>query len=93
MPWGNALALLLRAGIAATRRGPKPLEITEAAERAFGSAGMALHETVARRRRGQILGGEEGRAMVEATDGWMSHQQIKNPNRMAAMLAPGAWSR
>ena len=44
---------------------------------------------VARRRRGELLGGEEGRALVEAANAWMTEQTIKSPTRMTEMLAPG----
>ena len=49
---------------------------------------MALHAAVASRRRGEIAGGSEGRALVEAADAWMQGQGVRNPGRMAGMLAP-----
>ena len=51
---------------------------------------MALHAAVARFRRGQWLGGDEGRAVVESTGAYMNAQRIRNPERMAAMLTPQA---
>ena len=46
-----------------------------------------------RRRLGEILGGEEGRAQVERADSWMRQQGIQNPARMADVFAPvGNWS-
>src|SRR5262249_1832631 len=50
--------------------------------------GMALHAAVARRRRGQLLGGSDGRALVESADAWMQTKGIRNPARTAALLAP-----
>jgi len=52
---------------------------------------MALFATAARRARGEVLGGETGRALVAEADAWMTAQSIRRPDRMARMLAPGAW--
>ena len=51
---------------------------------------MALYAAAARRCRGVLLGGEEGRVLVEAADAWMRDERIRNPERMTAMLAPGS---
>ena len=94
MSWGGALAGLLRAGIASSRREVESsISLLESAERQLESADMALHVAAARRRRGEILGGDEGRMLVTAADSWMANQGIKNPGRMTAMLAPGIWTR
>jgi len=93
MPWGDPLARLLRAGIASLRgERAQALESLGSAERAFTDADMALHATIARRRRGELLGRAEGAALVAAADEWMTAQNIRKPDRIAAMLAPGAWS-
>jgi hypothetical protein len=44
---------------------------------------------VSRRRLGELLGGESGRAIVADADSWMADQQIVNPIRTTAMYAPG----
>jgi len=91
--WGDPLAALVRAAVATTRREPETaLRFVLAAEDGFETAGMALYATVARRRRGELLGGDEGRALVAGADAWMAGQDIKNPSRMSAMLAPGRWT-
>jgi hypothetical protein len=54
---------------------------------------MALHLAAARRRRGEIIGGAAGRALVEESNAWMASRAIRNPDRMTVLLAPGAWSR
>jgi hypothetical protein len=46
---------------------------------------------VARRRRGEWIGGDEGRSVIGAADAWMAAQGIRSPARMTAMLAPGRW--
>ena len=91
--WGDPLAALIRAAVAATRREPETaLRFLVAAEKGFDTADMALHAAVARRRRGELLGGDDGRAIVAGADAWMAGQHIKNPARMSAMLAPGRWT-
>jgi len=92
-PWGLTLARLVRAGIAATRSEPEEaVRLLQHTEEELEGLDMALYAAAARRRRGELLGGEEGRSLVEAADAWMSGQDIKNPARMADMLAPGRWS-
>jgi len=85
--WAEPLARLLRAG-AAARRGriePCVAELTRA-EAGFERADMALHAAAARRRRGEVLAGDEGRRLVEEADAWMASQDIRNQVRMTAML-------
>jgi hypothetical protein len=91
-PWGDPLAALLRAGIASFRGKREALEALASAEAGFDAAKMALYGAAARRCRGLMLGGEEGCALVESADAWMRGEQIQNPERMAAMLAPGRWT-
>ncbi len=44
-----------------------------------------------RRRPGELIGGDEGRAPGKASVAWMTEQGIRKPERMIAMLAPGPW--
>ncbi len=94
MPWGNAIATLLqsRRGVGARREnvGGRAPRLRPNAQ--FTATDMALHAAVARRRRGELLGGSEGAALVAEADAWMTGQGIRSPSRMAAMLAPGTWS-
>jgi hypothetical protein len=53
------------------------------------AVGMRLFAAVARRRRGALAGGAEGRALVESGDAFMEEQGIRNRERMTALLAPG----
>jgi hypothetical protein len=92
-PWASALARLLRSGIAAARgHRDQALRLLESSERDLARLDMALYAVAARRRRGQLLRGDEGAALVTEADAWMAGQDIKNPARMADMLAPGRWS-
>jgi serine/threonine protein kinase len=93
MPWGTALARLLRAGIASARHeNDESARLLESAEKDFEACDMALHAVVARRCRGELLGGAEGSALAAAADEWMRGQGVRNPAGMAAVLAPGAWN-
>jgi hypothetical protein len=90
--WGDPLAMMVRAGAAATRgEAERALGHLQSAEAGFTAASMALHAAAARRRRGEIMGGDAGRELVAAADTWMTGQSVKAPLRMAAVLAPGRW--
>jgi hypothetical protein len=90
--WGDPLALLLRAGAAVTGgETERSLTLLTSAEAGLVAADMALHAAVARRRRGELMGGDAGQSLVASADGWMAGQSIRNPDRMTAMLAPGRW--
>jgi predicted ATPase len=90
--WGNALARLVRACVAASAGDPESAAaLAGSADQELRSVDMNLHAAAARRRRGELLGGDEGRALVEASDAWMTGQAIKDPGRITAMLAPGSW--
>ena len=87
-PWADAAADFIRGGTSAVRGDLESARHRfERAERAFHSVDMALHAMVARRRRGQLTAG--GTALVRSADDWMAAQSIRNPARMADMLAPG----
>ena len=90
MGWSNPLALLAFAGSAAIRgKKGEAVQLLASAEQGFQAADMAIFDAVARRRRGQLLGGDEGRALVAEADARMSSQMIVNPARVSAMYAPG----
>ena len=90
MPWSDPLANLLRAGIAAVRK-----DVTAAAaelasaETGFAAADMRFHAQVAKRQRGLIVGGDEGRLLVTAADEWFTEQGVRRPASMSQLFAPG----
>jgi hypothetical protein len=90
MRWSNPLALLIHAGLA-RRRGDdaRAAAIIAQAIKGFEASDMALYAATARRRRGEIIGGERGSELVSQADDWMSKQQIKNPAAVANLMAPG----
>ena len=88
--WGDALASLIRAGIASIAGDAgEAVERLTAAERGFDAADMGLYAAVARFRRGEVQGATDGRRLEESARSWMGSQQIANPQGFARMLAPG----
>ncbi len=82
----------MRAGVAATRGdAERAVTLLASAERGFEAARMAHYLSVVRRRRGELIGGDQGKALREAADTWMAAQKMKNLDRITAMLAPGKW--
>jgi len=83
-------AKLLRAGIAARAGDTVAAKATlEDAIAGAESLGMALYVAAARRKLGEIEGGDEGAANIAAADAWMAAEGIINPARMAGLYVPG----
>jgi hypothetical protein len=61
------------------------------AEARFAAIDVALYAAAARRRRGELLGGDEGRELIASADAAMRAQNVVNPARMTAALVPGHW--
>jgi hypothetical protein len=61
------------------------------AEAGFRAAAMPLHAAVARWRLAE-LGGSPA-AQLGAARAWFRSRGVARPDRIAAMLAPGAWVR
>jgi hypothetical protein len=93
-PWATALAGLIRSGVAALEEGTEAsLRLLVSAESNLRSADMPLFAAAAKRRQGQVIGGDEGRGLIAAADNWMAAQGIASPQTMAGMLVPGNYSR
>jgi hypothetical protein len=89
MPWSNATALLLRAGMAILRDRPeRALPLYERAEQGFAETEMNIYCVCARLRRGEILGGEVGRALVDEAEAWLRAHTVQDPRRVALLIAP-----
>jgi hypothetical protein len=54
----------------------------------FDAGHMKFYANVARRRLGEVTGGEEGRLRMEAADTWMRSHGVREPSRLGAMIAP-----
>lgn len=88
-PWGDALALGIRAGAASL--GPDrdaTIALLRRADRAFRDAGMNMCAIVALRRLGQLLGDD---AMVRMTDQRITSNGVARPDRIADVIMPGRW--
>jgi ATP/maltotriose-dependent transcriptional regulator MalT len=87
--YAETLATMLRATLA-----PQDGELEGAARDfrevvAMGEEAHLLYLTAAARRRlGELLGGDEGRALVAAGARWMHEAGIKNPERMTQLVSP-----
>jgi serine/threonine protein kinase len=84
--WSYPLALQLRSGIAQLRgRDSDALRHLEAAAPAFAAVDMNLHAAAMRRRTGQLLGGSEGRALVDGAEAALA-RECKRPAAMWGVL-------
>ncbi|MCA9523277.1 MAG: protein kinase [Myxococcales bacterium] len=89
-PWIEGIALLIRAGVAQIDGRIERATIhLSSAERLFDQLHLALHSAVARRRRGELIGGDHGRKLIDEADAWMATQGIREPAKMTAtFIAP-----
>jgi hypothetical protein len=62
----------------------RAIELAESAE-------MSLHAAAARFRLGALVGGDQGRAMIQQAEVTMKTQGVRIPERYAQMLTPGLW--
>jgi len=92
--WSSAMAMLVEAGIASVdgSRALAEQRLREAID-ALDALDMTLHAAAARRWLGTLVGGDDVLGLIAESEAAMQGEGIKNPARMAAMLAPGAWVR
>jgi eukaryotic-like serine/threonine-protein kinase len=88
--WSYAFASALRAGALAMRgQKEEAADLLGRASRAFERTEMLLYARAAAYRRGELLGGEEGRALKQTSQTWLETQGVKNVAKMADVLVPG----
>ena len=88
--WARPVALTLQAASAATRgRTRRALDLLGAAEPLADGVDMSLLSSIIRRRRGELLGGDTGIALISSADLAMGAQGIVNPARLSEIYAPG----
>jgi len=90
MPWATPLAHMVEATLA-FQGGRKDVAADKLrmAAAGFTDAGMFAHAMAAKRRMGDILGGDEGRDLLTTTDAWFDAQGGRRPDRLTEVLAPG----
>lgn len=89
-PPAKAAARLVTAAVdAAEGRQEQAVRELDAAIALYTEAEMALHVACARRRKGELLGGSEGQALVASADEAMRARGVREPPRWTACLAPG----
>ena len=73
------------------RLGTRASSQLEAAEGALREPGMMHYAVAARYRRGQLLGGDEGRTLTTESNRFLADQTLLQVERIMNLLAPGAW--
>lgn len=90
LPWADAFAAHLRAGIASIRGDEAAsVSLLRRAMEGFDQGGLALYAASARRVLGRLVGGDEGRALVARCDEWMAGQGIRVPEKMVRACVSG----
>jgi tetratricopeptide (TPR) repeat protein len=87
MPCARPYTRMIEGSVAAMRGDrARALSLLEEARSGFDAAEMRLCSAAARRRRGELLGGEAGQAEVRRSEEWMAAQGIQDASRMASMI-------
>lgn len=90
MDWTTLLASLLRAAIANARGDADAAVVAlQASVETARRAEMSMHGAAATWQLGRLLGGDEGARHVADAEAAMSAEDIRTPERWAAMLIPG----
>jgi hypothetical protein len=90
LAWCRAAADMLLAGISTARgQADRAAGLLEAAERELRAADTHALAAAAQRARGEVIGGDKGRALIEESEAWMAKQGVVNPARMTRFFAPG----
>jgi hypothetical protein len=89
VPWAAAIAqLILAAGSAIEGDRAAAAARFKTAASKLDDVDMKLFAAVARRRRGELIGGDEGNALIAQSTAWMESQNIRDPVRMSNMVIP-----
>jgi hypothetical protein len=89
LPWMKAITSVRRGCLSAMRRDTEgAVRHFRAAVTACDAAEIGLYAAVSRVRLGELLGGDEGRAVRDAGLAKIAAEEIKKPDRFVALFAP-----
>jgi hypothetical protein len=90
MPWSRAYALYIEAAVAHLR-GDDTTAVASlrGAVAALESCHLNIYAAGARHQLGTLLGGDQGRLLVEATAATLRRQGVQHPERLVPVIAPG----
>lgn len=89
MAWTCAAARVLDAGNAIVMGDPtQARDQFEQAHAELMASDMMLCVMMARRRRGELIGGAEGHAAIAEADAWVGAQGVVSPERLARLFMP-----
>jgi eukaryotic-like serine/threonine-protein kinase len=90
LAWSNMQVQLIRAGLAHVQgKREETLAHLETAEKGLEEVEMAVYAAAARRRRGLLLGGDEGRGLVARAEATMKERGIADVAATTAFHSPG----
>jgi serine/threonine protein kinase len=86
-------AALVSAGVSnAEGDRPRAMAVLRMAIDRADQTAMAMHAAAARHHLGSLLGGDEGRTLVQKAEEVMRAQDVKVPSRFARVWLPGRWT-
>ncbi len=89
-PFSDAIATLQRAAIASLHdQQDEAKRLLETAAASFDDCSMKMYAAAARRRLGELVGGDEGKQLVDRSNWFMREQRVRNPDAFTNYLAPG----
>jgi hypothetical protein len=89
--WVDAIALVVRAGIARARReDAAAATLLAQARRAFEALGMTLHAAAAKASEAAIVGGDAGRDLAAEAQAYFGAQGVRDGARVASIIVPRA---
>ena len=88
VPWAEAMGLNVAAAVAAAANDDNAAVLYERAASVFERADMTLFAAAARRRRGALVGGDAGRALVDDAERFMRSRSVADRAALSAMLSP-----